>query len=55
MERRAWKKNNFERMEDQRTSTGKLGHSQKWMKNTRQLDMNEGIMNGCHEAILNIF
>jgi hypothetical protein len=48
MERReneTWKKDNVERMEAQRTSTEKLGHSQKWMKKTEQLDMNEGIKN----------
>jgi len=55
MERRenqTWKKDNVERMEAQRTSTEKLRHSQKWIKKTKHLDMNEGIKNGCHEASL---
>jgi hypothetical protein len=48
MERReneAWKKDKVERMEAQKTSVKKLEHFQKWMKNTKQLDMNEGIDN----------
>ena len=44
-ENETWKKDNVERMEAQRTSTEKLGHSQKWMKKTEQPDMNEGIKN----------
>jgi hypothetical protein len=48
MERRyneTWKKYDVERMESKRKSIEKLGHSQKWMKKTEQLDMNEGIKN----------
>jgi len=48
MERRenvTWKEENVERMEAQSTSKNKSRHSHKWMKNTEQPDMNEGIKN----------
>jgi hypothetical protein len=48
MARRAhvtWKEENVERMEAQSTSKNKSRHSHKWMKNTEQPDMNEGIKN----------
>ena len=44
MERRAhvtWKEDNVERMEAERTSTQRPRHSQKWMKKTKQLNLNE--------------
>jgi hypothetical protein len=40
-----WKEENFESMEAQSTSTEKLGHSEKWMKNTEKPDMNGGTNN----------
>jgi hypothetical protein len=50
-----WNNDNVEIMEDQRTSTKKLGHSQRWMNNIEQQDMNEGIKNDWHEVRLSIF
>ena len=55
MARRAWNKYNVERMEAQRKNVDNLRHSQKWIRRTKQPNMDEGIKNGFHEESLSIF